>query len=232
MRKAYALLIAAEMKQGRHDRALAACLEGRKQLPGDVELRFRQGVLLDTLGRFAEARDADLSVLSGHEERHLSSVDRGLTGFKVRDNLAVVATRMGDLAEAKRQWKEVVRESPRYRQGWRGLGETLIQEQKLPEAEKLAAELMKDEALCAEGLSRAVWRRRKTALTMHVRCSSERVRNFRATWRCCASDASSFSIMARPRRREQRSGADRPRCDVCRCAPQPGDASHAVPAPR
>ena len=65
LRKAYALLIAAEMKQGRHDRALAACLEGREQLPGDVELRFRQGVLLDTLGRFAEARDAYLSVLSG-----------------------------------------------------------------------------------------------------------------------------------------------------------------------
>ena len=206
LRKAYALLIAAEMKQGRNDRALAACLEGRKQLPSDVELRFRQGVLLDTLGRFCEARDAYLGVLSGHEERHLSSVDRGLTGFMARQNLAVVATKMGDLAEAERQWREVVREAPRYRQGWRGLGETLIQEQKLAEAEKLAAELMKDEALRAEGLSRAVWRRRKTALTMHVRCSSGRMRNFRATWRRCVSDASSFSIMARPRKRSRRSG--------------------------
>ena len=42
--------------------------------------------------------------------------------------------------------------APRYRQGWRGLGEALIQQQKLAEAEKLAVELMKDEALRAEGI--------------------------------------------------------------------------------
>ncbi len=32
---------------------------------------------------------------------------------------------MGDLAEAERQWREVVREVPGYRPGWRGLAETL-----------------------------------------------------------------------------------------------------------
>ena len=138
---------------------------------------------------------------------------------------------MGDLAEAKRQWKEVVREAPRYRQGWRGLGETLVQEQKLAEAEKLAAELMKDEALRRGPLeSRVATAQNRFDDARAV--LERRVRNFRATWRRCVSDASSFSIMARPRKRSRRSGADRPRCDVCQRAPQSGDASHAVPAPR
>ena len=201
--------------------------------PTTSSFGFARGCCCDTLGRFSEARDAYLGVLSGREERHLSSVDRGLTGFKARHNLAVVATRMGDLAEAERQWKEVVREAPRYRQGWRGLGETLVQEQKLAEAEKLAAELMKDEALRAEGMlleSRVATAQNRLDDARAV--LERRVRNFRATWRRCVSDASSFSIMARPRKRSRRSGADRPRCDVCRRAPQPGDASHAVPAPR
>ena len=85
-----------------------------------------------TMGRYAEAREAYLSVLTEHEERHLSSVDRGMKGFLAHQNLAMVATDMGDLAEAERHWREVVREAPRYRPGWRGLGEVLIQKQRLP----------------------------------------------------------------------------------------------------
>ena len=107
---------------------------------------------MQELGRFAEARAAYLSVLNDPGDRHFASVDRGLTGFKARQNLAVLATSMGDLAEAERQWREVVREAPRYRQGWRGLGETLIQEQRLADAEKIADELMKNAPVRAEGL--------------------------------------------------------------------------------
>ena len=121
--------------------------------PQDAELRFREGVLLHELGRLDEARQAYLDVLSNAEERHFSSVDRGLTGFKAHQNLAVVATEMGDLAEAERQWREVVREVPRYRPGWRGLGETLIRGGRFAEAEALAEELLKnDGALRIEGL--------------------------------------------------------------------------------
>ena len=36
------------------------------------------------------------------DERHFSSVDRALRGFKARQNLAVLANDMGDLAEAER----------------------------------------------------------------------------------------------------------------------------------
>ena len=97
LRKAYALLVYAIMRQGRNDEALTVCRRGQALFPNDVELLFREGVILHELGRFAEAARAYEIVLSEKEERHFTSVDRGLTGFKARQNLAVVYTEMGDL---------------------------------------------------------------------------------------------------------------------------------------
>jgi tetratricopeptide (TPR) repeat protein len=151
LRKAYALLVYAEVRLGHRDVALETCRQGRKLFPRDAELRFRQGVLLHELGRLEEARQAYLDVLENREDRHFASVDRGLTGFKARQNLAVVASDLGDLAEAETQWREVVREAPRYRQGWRGLGETLIRRGRFAEAETLAEQLLLHGPLRVEG---------------------------------------------------------------------------------
>ncbi|MFI5455270.1 MAG: glycosyltransferase [Isosphaerales bacterium] len=152
LRKAFALLVFALMRLGRHEEAFETCRQGRRVFPRDTELRFREGVLLHDLGRLEESRRAYLDVLGNGEERHFASVDRGLTGYKARHNLAVVANDMGDLAEAERQWCEVVREVPKYRQGWRGLAETLIRGGRLAEAEALAEKLSEDGALRVEGL--------------------------------------------------------------------------------
>ncbi len=140
------------MRLGRHEQALATCRRGRELFPRDVELRFREGIVLHELGRLDEARRSYLDVLASGEERHLASVDRALAGFKARQNLAVVAAEMGDLAEAERQWREVVREAPRYRLGWRGLADVLLRADRLAEVETLAQELIGDEALRIEGL--------------------------------------------------------------------------------
>ncbi len=152
LRKAFALLLFALMRLGRYGDAQAACRRGRRMFPSDVELRFREGVLLQEIGRLEESRRAYLDVLSGSDERHFSSVDRALRGFKSRQNLAVVAFLMGDLAEAERQWREVVREAPRYRVGWRGLTEALALGGRVAAAESLADELIKIDELRLEGL--------------------------------------------------------------------------------
>ncbi len=151
LRKAYALLVYAEMRLNHHEAALEVCRQGRASFPNDTELRFREGVLLHELGRLGEARRALLEVLATREERHFSSVDRGLSGFKARQNLAVIADNLGDLVEAEDQWWRIVTEVPGYRLGWRGLGETLIRRGRFAAAEGLVEDLLGNDSLRVEG---------------------------------------------------------------------------------
>ena len=51
-------------------------------------------------------------MLANREEQHFSSIDRGLTGFKAGQNLAVVYPDMGDLKHAEEQWREVTQRFP------------------------------------------------------------------------------------------------------------------------
>ena len=78
LRKVYALLVCAEMQLGRRDGRSGHLPRGEGAVPGDAELRFREGVLLHELGRLAEAAQAYRDVLANREERHFSSIDRGL----------------------------------------------------------------------------------------------------------------------------------------------------------
>jgi GT2 family glycosyltransferase/tetratricopeptide (TPR) repeat protein/2-polyprenyl-3-methyl-5-hydroxy-6-metoxy-1,4-benzoquinol methylase len=152
LRKAYALLLYAQMQLKRHDEASQTCQQGRALFPEDAELRFRQGVLLHDLGCLDEAARAYQDVLENREERHFTSVDSGIKGFKARQNLAVVYTDMGDLAAAEHHWRLIVREVPRYRSGWRGLGDVLLRQGKLGEAREVAEQLVGEAVLKGEGL--------------------------------------------------------------------------------
>jgi len=109
-------------------------------------------VVLDSLGRLEEARQGYSAVLASAEERHFSSVDRALAGFKVHQNLAVLAGKMGDLAAAEPEWREVVRAAPGYRVGWRGLGDTLIRAGRCADADTIAEDLTRDQITRVEGL--------------------------------------------------------------------------------
>ncbi len=153
VKKAFALLALAEMQQLRFEEALAACRQGLKFQPHDVELRFREAGALRELGRLAEARDAYMALIDDRTTGafQFSSFMFGMKGYLARQNLAVLLKAMGDLAGAERQWREVVREVPRYRVGWRELGETLVRLQRLAEADQLADELLTDAHVRVEG---------------------------------------------------------------------------------
>lgn len=144
LRKAYALLAYAQMQLERRDEADATLKEGRQLFPDDAELLFRQGVLLHEMGRLEEAARAYEAVLRNTESRHFSSLDRGITGFKARQNLAIVLAEMGRIADAETQWRLIVTEVPSYRPGWRGLGDVLIhqgdRDQALEVVERLSSE--------------------------------------------------------------------------------------------
>ncbi len=131
VRKAYALLIGSYAQLERYDEAWRACQQARDHYPDDAELLFRHGVLHHHFKRLDEAERAYLQLLEGREERHFSSVDHGIKGFKARHNLALVYEDMDDLPRAEEQWRQVVAEAPTYRLGWRGLGDVLLRQSKL-----------------------------------------------------------------------------------------------------
>jgi glycosyltransferase involved in cell wall biosynthesis len=90
LRKAFALLVHCQGGLGQLQSAEETCREGLARFPEDLELRFRRGILLHELGRSREAVAAYLDVLENKGERYFTSVDRGIRGFKARQNLAVV----------------------------------------------------------------------------------------------------------------------------------------------
>jgi GT2 family glycosyltransferase/spore maturation protein CgeB/Flp pilus assembly protein TadD len=150
LRKAYALLVHCESLGGDPETAYETCCKALRLFPKDAELRFRKGVVLHQLGRLREAVKAYHDLLGSAEERHFSSVDRGITGFKARQNLALVYMDLCDFQKAEAEWQRVVDEKPRYRSGWRGLGDTLIKEGKREKALALAGRLLRDPLLRAE----------------------------------------------------------------------------------
>jgi O-antigen biosynthesis protein len=152
LRKAYALLIYCLNRLGNTAGARDACERGLRLFPEDAELRFRHAILLHQSGSLTEAIAAYLELLARPVDRYFSSIDRGILGFKARQNLALVYADRGDLALAEEQWRLIAREVPHYREGWRGLGDILLRQEKFGEVDALAGRLRADEALRAEGL--------------------------------------------------------------------------------
>ena len=114
VRKAYALLCSCEEKQGNLDQALAECCDGLKLFPLDAELRFRRGLILQSIGRFREAAETYEDLLRRGDQRHFTSVSDGLDGHLTRHNLAIVYEEMGNWSEAESQWRQILNEHPAY----------------------------------------------------------------------------------------------------------------------
>jgi len=138
LRKAYALLVSTLGQAGRHDEAWQRCQAGQGLYPDDKELLFRSAILHHHFGRLVEAEADYLRVLNDHEDRHFTSIDQGLDGFKARHNLAIVYEDMGSCDKAEEQWRRIVAEVPTYHLGWRGLAEILLRQGKLDELQDLS----------------------------------------------------------------------------------------------
>jgi len=152
LRKAYALLVSSYCQANRHEEGWETCQQGLQLTPDDKELLFRSAMLHHHFGRLPEAERDYLRVLNETTERHFASLDAGINGYKARHNLAIVYDDLGELEKSAEQWRKVVGEQPDYRPGWRGLGELLLKQQKLEEAERLAEQLIKQHPLKTTGM--------------------------------------------------------------------------------
>jgi GT2 family glycosyltransferase/tetratricopeptide (TPR) repeat protein len=142
LRKAYALLVSSLSQAERHDEAWHFCQQGLRLYPDDKELHFRCAMLHHHFGRLNDAEQSYLKVLNSQEQRHFSSVDQGLGGYKARHNLAIVYDDMGRLGKAEQQWRLIVNEVPDYLPGWRGLGESLLKQGRQVGFRELVGELL------------------------------------------------------------------------------------------
>jgi tetratricopeptide (TPR) repeat protein len=114
LRKAYAILIAVLMRKEQHKSAHRVCHRGLSLFPDDRELLFRRAMLYHAAGRLAEARDDYLNILKPQTERHFTSRDVGILGYKARHNLAIVYEDLGQTDRALGQWKAILEERPDY----------------------------------------------------------------------------------------------------------------------
>ncbi len=142
VRKAYALLVSSQTQLGDYQAAWQTCQKGRALFAKDSELLFREGVLAHHLRRLPDAVKAYQAVLRKSNERHFSSVDPAITGYKARHNLALVYAELGQLNLAELQWRNVIAEMPTSRAGWRGLCEVLLSQRKFFTAEAEAERLL------------------------------------------------------------------------------------------
>ena len=120
LRKEFALLMFAWLRLGRHDLAMGACRRGRALFPHDPELKFREAVLLQDLGRHDEARRAYHDVLN-HPSRGTSFLQRRSRPDGLQDAAKPggACARHGEPGRSRTTLREVVRAVPYYRQGWR-----------------------------------------------------------------------------------------------------------------
>jgi tetratricopeptide (TPR) repeat protein len=142
VRKAYALLISSQTQTGEYQSAWQTCQKGRYLFAKDSELLFREGIVAHHLGQLSDAVKAYQAVLHQVDDRHFSSVDPAITGYKARHNLALVYADLGQLNLAELQWRQVIAEVPTNRAGWRGLCDVLLRQRKLVTAEIEAERLL------------------------------------------------------------------------------------------
>jgi len=136
VRKVYALLVNSLAELGRTNEAVRVCQQGRNLFPSDPELLFRQGMLAHRFGHLDEAESAYIEALRGREERHFTSIDRGIMGYKARHNLALVYVDKGRLDLAELHWRRVVAEVPNFFVGRFALTDTLIRQGRLTAAKR------------------------------------------------------------------------------------------------
>jgi tetratricopeptide (TPR) repeat protein len=157
VRKAYALLLSALHQQSRLEEAEAYCRDARQLYPADKEILFRQAMLEHERKDFGKAAATYLMVLEPSAERHFTSIDVGLAGFKARHNLALVYDDDGRSEMAEEQWRLILSEHEDYRPAQIGIIDCLIRQAKLTEAlpavAKLAQAAIKD-ADCYRVMSR------------------------------------------------------------------------------
>lgn len=125
IRKIYALLAQAYAELGRRQTALKTCAQGLEACPGDSELLFRSGTLLQQLGQLDEAERCFCGVIEPKRDRHFSSLDHGMLGIKAWHNLALLYQQRRQFDRSAQAWRQVLDYDRSNPAAWHGLLDVL-----------------------------------------------------------------------------------------------------------
>jgi tetratricopeptide (TPR) repeat protein/glycosyltransferase involved in cell wall biosynthesis len=162
--KLYSLLATAHRQLQQPDAALAACRAGLARSPGDAELLFLEGLLLQDRGDFSGAERCFRQLLPGTEAGgqienpsyqssapplganvfdtpSFGSLELGLRGHHTRFRLAQVLFAQGKAAEAEALWRVIVADHPGDMTVWRHLAELFLDQQRWTELDEVIARL-------------------------------------------------------------------------------------------
>jgi tetratricopeptide (TPR) repeat protein len=90
----------------------STCADGLQLDPEDAELWFRRAIVHRRRGESSEAEQCWRRILGLQRPDQFCSVDQGIYGHLTRRNLAALAAKRGDHAEAERFWKDMLAECP------------------------------------------------------------------------------------------------------------------------
>jgi tetratricopeptide (TPR) repeat protein len=124
LRGFYGQLARAHHVLGQRAEAIQVCKEGTARLADDAELLFVQCTLQTETGDLSAAEAGLLRLLDA--TRRFVSTDTGLTGYKARQNLAMIYRKQNRLADAETQLRLVVAEQLQFALGRLALADVLI----------------------------------------------------------------------------------------------------------
>jgi tetratricopeptide (TPR) repeat protein len=123
--------------QKRLAEALAVCRSAQAHVGSDPALQLFHATLLQDLGDVVNAEPCLLQVLEGEAER-TDALARERR-YAARHNLALLCRKQQRVAEAERHWRAAVSERPKEPAAWLGLGELLLGQNRLAEADAALA---------------------------------------------------------------------------------------------
>lgn len=137
VRKAFALLSNSLSEMGDILEALSVCRQGIAHFPDDLELRFREGILLHKNNELLPAVESYRRVLEVQKLRHFTSVDPSIGNVKARHNLALVYEDLGRFDLAELHWRLALETNEDFLPAYRALFGVLLKQRKLSTCARL-----------------------------------------------------------------------------------------------
>ena len=142
VRKAFAYQVNCLFQTDRCDEALLVCKQARQHYPDDVELLFREAMILHSVGHYSASIERYREILSLPPTEIFRSSDPGISGFKCRFNLGLAYGDAKQLDMSELQFRQVLSDVPSYRPAIKALGNMLIETGRVTTAEVEAEDLI------------------------------------------------------------------------------------------